>query len=701
MSITLNSDKQPQRITPKGQHLYAVTQYTEYGRTGQLRYPAVKAQGKLTLNSNPLNNETVTVGGKTYTFKTSLAGVDGEVKIGATKEATAQNLAFAINLGGTPNSQYSTQTTLHPTVSASADGVTAICTFTAKTGGVAGNSITLAETLSDGASTIDGATLGTLRAGVDESDSDSSMMPSYYGSVNVNTGQMWSIREAMYTGAGEIDGSDDRIWSNKDNAMAYPMHEYKLLAGATRKFFAPDHWGLNVKRFNSLNIKSYVQRPTWQQLVSPFAENTGNVAMHTVEMGDDRFAFFFRQQGGTTGIYVVIGQMQNDGTVTWGTPVLVTAKDQTDLNFDAILVNTDKILCAFGNGASDFMQTATLTVSGTSVSLNTPVQVAAVAYSFKRLAKLNTDKALLSYYTGTTLSIVVVTITGTVPSYGSIVTQATSANPVITANGIDKVQMVYQDTANSRLRSAVITVVGTTPTIQASILIGYDVNIGYKVNSHSLIQVATDKFIYYHPWGQLYPWRGRDRSKFIMLTVSGNTTSISHTFEVTNTVLDTNITYIKNYGTNLYAMYNFAQRRVGKIIVDLTNNKISVTDIPFRMNVWDDGTQQPVGVYKPAETDSIQRMADPAITTKGWAFCATDNSHLNGGIYMWTDKAFTFDVLLNDSLFGSFNKLIPSAIEPVQIQMPINQREVAMKIKNTGTVDLACFWIHKIIASLE
>ncbi len=700
MSITLNSDKQPQRITPKGQHLSVLTQYTEINRVGEARYPAVKAQGKLTLASNPLNNETISIGGKTYTFKTTLVGVDGEVKIGVTKEATATNLAVAITLGGTPNSQYSTQTTLHPTVDASSPSASPVVTFTAKVGGVTGNAITLAETMSDAGNIIDGATLGTTRAGADESDADSLIQPHYYGAINNNTGQQWNVREQYYHGYGEIDGSDDRLWSNKDVTMNFPMGEYTLLAGASRKYFSPDHWGLNVRRLESLMVASYVQRPLWQQLVAPFAESTSNITFHTVEMGDDRFALFYRQQAGTVGTYVVIGQMQNNGTVTYGTPVLVTAKDQYDLNFDAILVNTDKILCAFGNGASDFMQTATLTVSGTSVSLNTPVQVAAVAYTHKRLCKLATDKALLAYFTGTTLSIVVVTITGTVPSYGSIVTQATSTQPIITANGTDKVQLIYTATATSRLMSAVITVVGTTPTIQAPILIGYDTNLGYKVNSHNLIQVATDKFIYYHPWGQLYPERARDRAKFIMLTVSGNTTSITHTLHVANTIIDTNISYIKNYATNLYAMYNFAQKRVAKIAVDLTANKISVTDIPLRMLQTEESNQQPVGVWKSAEVNNLQRMCDPAITTKGWAFHATDNN-ISGAIVMWSDKAFNFEVYSDETLVATLSKLIPNTVEALALRLTLNKREIALRIKNTGTVDLNMFWIRKIIATLE
>jgi hypothetical protein len=385
------------------------------------------------------------------------------------------------------------------------------------------------------------------------------------------------------------------------------------------------------------------------------------------------------------------------GTVTWGTPVVVTLKDQYDANFDAVLINTDKILCTFGEGASDFMQTATLTVLGTVVSKNSSVQVAAVAYSWKRLCKLNNDKALLAYYTGTTVSLVVVTVTGTVPSYGTIVTQTTSTYPQIVQNGTDKAQLVFCETATSKMRSAVVTVTGTTPTIQASILIGHDINVGYKVNQ--LRQVATDKFVYWHPWGQLHPFRARDRAKLIMLTVATNTTSIAHTLEYRNTIMDTNIMYFSNLDANNWMMTNHAQRRAAKLTLDLTGNTMTVNDIPYRTTIWDDTTSQTNFMQKAAETNNIQRICDPIKTTNGWAFVATDNN-TNGSIYLWTDKVFTFEVYVDDELVGTYTKSMPGVIEGVLVRLTLNRLEVPLKIKNTGAVDLF-FMIQSLVTNID
>lgn len=696
MSVTLLTDKKPQSLSPKGQWLFPQVMMMEVNRLGQVRYPAVKARGTLTLALNVSNGETVLIGSKTYVYVNTLTGVDGQVKIGATKEESIANLIAAINLDGTPNSQYSTQTTLHPSAYAKLGPTTAKLVAIAKIGGVAGNSIALAESLAGTGNQWDAATLGTTVAGADESDADSLIHPHYYGGVNNYSNQQYNVREMYYHGGGEEDASSDRLWQHRYAVMNFPMKEYKLLAGATRKLFMPNHLDRLVKRLDVLNVKSFIKRPEWQSSISsPFGESTDNITFQTVEMGDDRFALFYRQRGGTVGIYVIIGQLAANGTITWGTPAIITTLDQYDSNFDAVLVSANKLLCTFGNGANTYIQTSTITVSGTVASVNTPVQVAATNFGWKKLCKLDTDKALLAVFTGSTLSIYVVTVTGTVPSYGSVVNQSNSQSPHIVQNGTDKAQLIFWDSSASRVKSSVITVTGTTPTIQASIVIGYDGNFGYRANN--FIQVATDKFVYYHPWGQLHPYRGRDRARFMMLVVSGNSTSISHTLEMRNGVFDSNVNYFKKLDANNLMWWNKPQGRVAKITLDLTGNQMTINDIPYTHSIWDDDGMQTNFMQKRAETNNIQRAADPALTTNGWVFVATDNN-VNGAIVAWSDKVFNFEVYLDDELVGTYTKSIPGAIEGVIVRIPLNRFETALKIKNIDPVDLYFMLPHLVTA---
>lgn len=122
---------------------------------------AVAATGTLTFTGNALNTETVTIGGKVYTFQTVLTNVNGNVLIGGSASASLDNLIAAINLGAGAGTLYAAATTLHPTVSAAA-GAGDTMVGTAKTAGSAGNAITTTTTVTGASWT--GATL----AGGDE-----------------------------------------------------------------------------------------------------------------------------------------------------------------------------------------------------------------------------------------------------------------------------------------------------------------------------------------------------------------------------------------------------------------------------------------------------------------------------------------------------------------------------------------------------
>lgn len=110
----------------------------------------VKATGTLTASSTgPANNDTVTIGVQTYTFKTSPASAY-EVEVGDTVAKSLENLAKAINgeLEGTPKNVL---------VTASATSTTVV--VTAIEAGADGNSIVTTETgtnLAFGGATLSG-----------------------------------------------------------------------------------------------------------------------------------------------------------------------------------------------------------------------------------------------------------------------------------------------------------------------------------------------------------------------------------------------------------------------------------------------------------------------------------------------------------------------------------------------------------------
>ena len=106
----------------------------------------VPAVGTLTSTGNPANTETVVIGGKTYTFQTTLTNVDGNVHIGASASATLDNLKAAINLsGGVAGTDYATAMTANPYVKATTKTATTL-KVVAKVPGRVGNFIPTTET---------------------------------------------------------------------------------------------------------------------------------------------------------------------------------------------------------------------------------------------------------------------------------------------------------------------------------------------------------------------------------------------------------------------------------------------------------------------------------------------------------------------------------------------------------------------------
>lgn len=116
------------------------------------------AVGTLTSdNTNAAATETVTIGSVVYTFRASPSTTANEVKVGADADASLLNLIRAINLTGTPGTDYGSATVIHPQVSAAASVTSHAFLVTAKIPGAGANSFATTETsahLSWGASTL-------------------------------------------------------------------------------------------------------------------------------------------------------------------------------------------------------------------------------------------------------------------------------------------------------------------------------------------------------------------------------------------------------------------------------------------------------------------------------------------------------------------------------------------------------------------
>lgn len=128
----------------------------------------VYATGTITSNNtNVSDGDTVTIGGKIYTFKTTLTPTEGEILIGASADDSLTNLSHAINnSGGTPGTDYQvSDKSAWVTCSAVSSHV---LTFTSIGIGSVGNTTTFsksASTLTTSGSTLSGGKNGNDATG--------------------------------------------------------------------------------------------------------------------------------------------------------------------------------------------------------------------------------------------------------------------------------------------------------------------------------------------------------------------------------------------------------------------------------------------------------------------------------------------------------------------------------------------------------
>lgn len=116
----------------------------------------------LTSTGTAGNNETFTIGSRTYTLKTALTSstAENEILIGAAATNTLDNIKSAINGTGTPGTDYGSLTRRHELVTAGAKTATTLVIAATDTN--VGGSIVSTETMANFAFTAGTLSAGTL-----------------------------------------------------------------------------------------------------------------------------------------------------------------------------------------------------------------------------------------------------------------------------------------------------------------------------------------------------------------------------------------------------------------------------------------------------------------------------------------------------------------------------------------------------------
>ena len=151
--------------------------------------PQILATGQVSLSTNPNAGDQVTVGGTTYTFQTAVAAA-GDVKVGATANATLVNLANAIN--GTAGANNAVGGLYDSTANASATAVVPVgttLTVSSLSSALASAANAVVLVIPAGKNTAGGIAVsgaGTLSGGVDATSTPTAVTNTLLTAAGVN-----------------------------------------------------------------------------------------------------------------------------------------------------------------------------------------------------------------------------------------------------------------------------------------------------------------------------------------------------------------------------------------------------------------------------------------------------------------------------------------------------------------------------------
>lgn len=691
LQAPLGKNKNPLEVARKNLDFPQIQFYREQLRK-YLRYQAITAQGSITLTGQPTDGQQFVIGSKTYTFQSVLTNVDGNILIGASLAATQQNIIDAINLTGTPGTQYASAMTEHPQVSAGTAWAANVLVITAKTAGTAGNSLAFTETTSN--MTMDGSSvLGGTRAGADESDADSFLFTAHFN----NTAAMINAADWADNLFKPLTDQDRRYGSAHINAE-YGFTPELMASNATRKISTLD-FSRRIKNIRQISPRFYQQKEARGSIPSPFTAHGSNQTYHAIPVDSSRIAILFGQAGGTTGTYLVIATVAADGSLTYGTPVIVDT-NQSEVFVDMCLVNTDKILIAYGNAAAtNYMTTRVASLSGTTITMNAGVQVAATAVIESRLCKIGTDKALLAWQNGTQTSYNVVTVTGTTPSYGATANLSTTPQYTkLVQNGTDKAQAFYAKSSNCY--TVAVSISGTSIGFGVELVMMNGAIINHKRN-HDAVQVATDKFVWL---GSTFDKSANgDRRNSAFITVSSTTSTVASVSKSSMHSQDRVQILLGADGASYYFTYGNNRDFRGKsFTVDTSGNTMTFPygnpDLDF------DGSDPKEYGFWYSTTHAVVDAMPDVNGNVVQVICGTKTILLYTGIGGYstycTNGQTTLGVYVNENLVATLTFNYGFLVEPKSLNTSVLANTAAIKIKNTSSFSIL-MWVYHTWIELE
>ncbi len=205
----------------------------------------------------------------------------------------------------------------------------------------------------------------------------------------------------------------------------------------------------------------------------------GTRAFDVCSIGTDKFLFIWQSDtaAAAAGIKAVVCTVSWTTITVW-TPVTIETTGTLASIPTCCKLDTDKALLTYYKDSDTNIYTQVITVSTTTISTNTPVQVKATTSDVRCWStQLGTDSAAVFYNSGwdvTKLYWVTVSVSGTVPTVNSentIVTIGGWSDQSVTVRTISstKLLLIYSEAAATNDKCAHVAISGSTMTLSSTI----------------------------------------------------------------------------------------------------------------------------------------------------------------------------------------------------------------------------------------
>lgn len=214
------------------------------------------------------------------------------------------------------------------------------------------------------------------------------------------------------------------------------------------------------------------------------------------------------------GLYAVVATLSGT-TITYGTPVLVKS---TFNPYGSAIVGLDSTtaLITYEENSGNYLAARVLTISGTSITVGSEVTNGTVS-QYPSLAPLTSTTALCVY---SGARAVVISVSGTTPSFGSVVTASGGVNSTISVSALSSTAavMIRDNSANSNYPTVnVMTISGTTITMGSNYVIE---SVGVSSSSGYVGIAATSSTSAIAAWKTS---AGSTLTEAVAMTISGTT----------------------------------------------------------------------------------------------------------------------------------------------------------------------------------